>query len=77
MAKRAGTPELVIIDTRPNAVHRRMDMNGVQRVVYEICDHRRHFQGIVRSVCERRLGSRLRGLAACLSPAHGRVEIDV
>jgi ribosomal peptide maturation radical SAM protein 1 len=52
-ATRAGSPELVITDTRPNAVHRRVDMNGLQRDVYELCDHRRHVQGILRSIGER------------------------
>ena len=52
-ATRSDSPELVITDTRPNAVHHRIGMNGVQREVYELCDHRRHIQGILRSLGER------------------------
>ncbi len=52
-ATRADSPELVITDTRPNAIHHRVGMNGVQREVYELCDQRRHFQGILRSIGER------------------------
>jgi len=52
-ATRSHSPELVITDTRPNAVHDRVGMDGVQREVYELCDHRRHWQGILRSLGER------------------------
>jgi hypothetical protein len=52
-ATRAHSPELVITDTRPNALHRRVGMNGVQREIYELCDHRRHFQAILKSIGER------------------------
>jgi ribosomal peptide maturation radical SAM protein 1 len=52
-AVRGTSAQLVVTDTRPNAVHRRVVMNGVQREVYELCDGRRRLQGIVRSIAER------------------------
>lgn len=52
-ATRGDSPELVITDTRPNALHRRVGMNGLQREIYELCDQRRHFQGILRSIGDR------------------------
>lgn len=51
--RRADPPELVITDTRPNAIHHTIAMNSVQREIYELCDGRRHLQGIVRSISER------------------------
>lgn len=52
-AVRGDRPELVITDTRPNAVHRHVALDGVQRVVYELCDERRHINGLLRSLGER------------------------
>ncbi len=52
-AVRGSSPELVITDTRPNAVHNRIVMNGVQREVYELCDSRHHVQGVMRWIAER------------------------
>jgi ribosomal peptide maturation radical SAM protein 1 len=52
-ATRADSPELVITDTRPNALHRQVGMNGVQREIYELCNHRQHFQSILRSIGDR------------------------
>ena len=42
----AGDPELVIHDTRPNRVHERVGLSGLQREVYDLCDRRRSFRGI-------------------------------
>jgi ribosomal peptide maturation radical SAM protein 1 len=52
-AVRGASPELVITDTRPNAVHPRVAMNGVQREIYELCDSRHHVQGVMRWIAER------------------------
>jgi len=52
-ATRATAPELVITDTRPNAVHERIALNGIQREIYELCDQRRHVQGLLRAAGER------------------------
>ena len=66
-ATRAGSPELVITDTRPNAIHHRVGMNGVQREVYELCDQRRHFQGILRSIGERYVAATTVSRAGCVT----------
>jgi len=52
-ATRVGSPELLITDTRPNAVHRTIGMNGLQREVYELCDQRRHVKGLLSWIAER------------------------
>ena len=66
---RDGSPELVITDTRPNAVHDRIAMNGIQREIYELCDQRRHVQGLLRAPGERyAIDAGFRGLAPDFLP---------
>lgn len=49
----SSDPELVINDTRPNRVHERVGLSGIQREVYDLCDRRRTFRGIIEHL-ERR-----------------------
>jgi hypothetical protein len=52
-AVHGAASELLIFDTRPNAVHSRVAMSGVQREIYELCDSRHHVQGMMRWIAER------------------------
>jgi len=46
-ATRGAAPELVIDDTRPNALHRRIALDGLAREIYELCDQRRRFRTLL------------------------------
>ncbi len=43
-----GEDELLIIDTRPNRIHGRIALNGIQRQIYDFCEQRRGFQTIMQ-----------------------------